>query len=58
MNPPTGLSLEQQFELRKFAAEVDGMSHEQAQEGLVKLYGYMMAREAMYLHFLKQEWGI
>jgi len=52
------LSLEQQFSLRSFEAQVQGMSREQAQEFLIKLYGQMMARENMYKAFIKHEWGL
>lgn len=52
------LSLEQQFSLRSFEAQVRSMSREQAQEFLVKLYGQMMARENMYKEFIKYEWGL
>jgi hypothetical protein len=58
MNESMQLSLEQQFSLRSFETQVDKMSHEQAQQFLVKLYEQMMMRETMYKHFLKHEWGI
>lgn len=52
------LSMEQQFSLRSFKEQVKGMSYEQTQEFLVKLYGQMMARENMYKEFIKHEWGL
>jgi len=58
MNKSTQLTLEQRFSLRSFEAEVEKMSHAQAQEFLVKLYEQMMMRETMYKQFLKHEWGI
>lgn len=58
MNEPMQLSLEQQFNLRSFETQVNQMSHEQAQQFLVKLYEQMMMRETMYKQFLKHEWGI
>lgn len=58
MNDPMSLSLEQQFSLRSFETQVQHMSHEQAQDFLVKLYEQMMVRETMYKHFLKHEWGL
>jgi Phycobilisome degradation protein nblA len=58
MDQTMGLSLEQQFSLRSFETQVERMSHEQAQDFLVKLYEQMMLRETMYKHFLKHEWGI
>lgn len=58
MDESIALSLEQQFSLRSFETQVDRMSHEQAQDFLVKLYEQMMLRETMYKHFLKHEWGL
>ena len=58
MNQPMELSLEQQFSIRTFADQVQHMSREQAQEFLLMLYQQMMIKEAMYLHFLKQEWKL
>jgi Phycobilisome degradation protein nblA len=58
MDQPIALSLEQQFSLRSFETQVDRMSHEQAQDFLIKLYEQMMLRETMYKHFLKHEWGL
>jgi hypothetical protein len=57
-NTPVELSLEQKFSLRSFETQVERMSHEQAQDFLVKLYEQMMLRETLYKHFLKHEWGI
>lgn len=56
--PPVELTLEQKFNLQSFKLEVDKMSHEQAQHFLVKLFEQMMARETMYKHFLRHDWGI
>ena len=55
---PSQLSLEQQFNLKSFESQVNGMSQEQAQQFLVNLYKQMIMRENMYKHFLKHEWGI
>lgn len=55
---PVGLTLEQQFNLRSFETQVEKMDEEQCKYFLVKLYEQMMARETMYKHFLKHEWGI
>lgn len=52
------LSLEQQFNLHSFATQVEKMTHEQAQECLVKLYEQMIVRENLYKEFLKHQWGI
>lgn len=58
MSQPVELTLEQQFSIRSFETQVQQMSHEQAQEFLVKLYEQMLMREAMYRHFLKHQWGL
>lgn len=58
MNPQTQLTLEQEFNLRSFADQVNHMSREQAQEFLVNLYRQMMMKETMYKQFLKHEWGL
>ncbi|MGB6296233.1 MAG: NblA/ycf18 family protein [Rivularia sp. (in: cyanobacteria)] len=58
MNQPIELSLEQQFSIRSFASQVKGMSHEQAQDFLVKLYEQMVVKEATYQELLKHQWGL
>lgn len=58
MSKPVELSLEQKFNLRSFESQVQKMSHEQAQEFLIKLYEQMMMRETMYKEVLKHEWGL
>lgn len=58
MNQPIELTLEQQFSIRSFASQVQGMSHEQAQDFLVKLYEQMVVREATYKELLKHQWGL
>jgi Phycobilisome degradation protein nblA len=58
MSQPVELSLEQQFNIRSFETQVQQMSHEQAQDFLIKLYEQMVMRETMYRHFLKQHWGL
>jgi hypothetical protein len=58
MSQPVELTLEQQFSIRSFEAQVRQMSREQAQDFLVELYEQMMMRENMYRHFLKQQWGL
>lgn len=58
MNQPVKLSLEQQFNIRSFETQVQKMSHEQAQEFLVKLYQQMVMREATYKELLKHQWGM
>jgi hypothetical protein len=58
MLTPIELSLEQKFNLRYFETQVQQMSHEQAQEFLVKLYEQMLVRENMYKDFIKHQWGL
>lgn len=58
MNQPIELSLEQQFSIRSFETQVQKMSHEQAQDFLVKLYHQMVMREATYKELLKHQWGL
>jgi hypothetical protein len=58
MNSPIQLTLEQQFNIRSFATQVNDMSHEQAQDFLVKLYEQMVLREATYKELLKHQWGL
>ncbi|BBG58025.1 NblA protein [uncultured phage] len=58
MSQPIELSLEQQFSIRSFQAQVEKMSHKQAQDFLIKLYEQMIVRENMYKAFLKHQWGL
>jgi hypothetical protein len=58
MFQPIEFSLEQQFNLRSFQAQVQNMSREQAQEFLIQLYEQMMMRENMYKEFIKYQWGL
>ena len=57
MSNPIELSLEQQFSIRSFETQVQQMSHEQAQDFLVKLYQQMVMREATYKELIKHQWG-
>ncbi|AKG20200.1 NblA/ycf18 family protein [Calothrix sp. 336/3] len=58
MNHPIELTLEQQFNIHSFATQVQGMSHDQAKDFLIKLYEQMVVREATYKELLKHQWGI
>ena len=58
MNQPTKLSIEQEFQLKKFAAQVQHLSREHAQELLIELHRQMMIKEKMYQHFLLHEWNL
>ena len=48
MNQPTELSLEQEFQLKSFADQVQHMSREQAQEFLIMVHRQMIIKEKMY----------
>lgn len=52
------LSMEQEFNIRSFSDQVQGLSREEAQDFLVKLYRQMVMKETMYKQFLAKEWGI
>ncbi|MGF1538947.1 MAG: NblA/ycf18 family protein [Pleurocapsa sp.] len=58
MSHPSELSLEQKFNIRSFEVQVQNMSHQQAQEFLVKLYEQMLLRDNMYQEVLKHQWGL
>lgn len=58
MSDSMKLSLEQKFNIRSFETQVRGMSHEQAQEFLVKLYEHMILKDNMYQDFIRHQWGI
>ena len=58
MNQPTKLSLEEEFQLKKFTAQVQHLSREQAQELLIELHRQMIIKEKMYQHFLLHEWNL
>ena len=58
MSDSMKLSLEQKFNIRSFETQVRAMSHEQAQDFLVKLYEQMIVKDNMYQDFLRHQWGI
>lgn len=58
MQESLGLSLEQQFELRRFSDQVQQLSQAQAQVFLVDLYKHMLLKEATYNQLLQKEWEI
>jgi hypothetical protein len=58
MFQPKDLSLEQQFNIHSFAAQVKKMSLEQAQEFLIQMYEESIVRENMYKDLIKHQWGI
>ena len=58
MSDSIKLSLEQKFNIRSFETQVKAMSHEQAQEFLVKLYEQMILKDIMYQDFIRHQWGL
>ncbi|HEY9804453.1 MAG TPA: NblA/ycf18 family protein [Leptolyngbyaceae cyanobacterium] len=58
MNQPINLSLEQEFNLRSFADQVQQMSREQAQDLLLMLHKQMMIQETTYRELLKHQWEL
>lgn len=58
MSDSIKLSLEQKFNIRSFETQVRSMSHEQAQEFLVKLYEQMIVKDNMYKDFIRHQWGL
>ena len=58
MNQANELTLEQEFSIRLFADQVQGMSHKQAQDFLVEQYRLMMVQETLYQSLLKHEWKL
>jgi hypothetical protein len=58
MNQSADLSLEQEFNLKLFADQVQNLSPEQAKEFLVELNRQMMIRDNLYRDLLKQYMGI
>jgi hypothetical protein len=58
MSDSVQLSLEQKFNIRSFETQVKAMSHEQAQEFLIKLYEQMLVKDNMYQDFIRHQWGI
>ncbi len=58
MNYPEQLSLEQEFDFRRFADQVRTLSSEQAQDLSLELYRQMMVKDNLYREILKDCWGI
>ncbi|WP_088240638.1 NblA/ycf18 family protein [Calothrix rhizosoleniae] len=51
-------SLEQDFNLRLFADQVQTLSLEQAQDLSIELYRQMMLKDNMYEELIKDYWGM
>jgi len=58
MDSSIELSLEKEFSLKSFAAQVLQLSHEQAQELLIEQHRQMMIRDAMFQELIKHEWKL
>jgi Phycobilisome degradation protein nblA len=58
MNQSNQLSLEQEFNVRAFADQVQQMSREQSQEFLLRLYEQMIIKETIYKELLKSHWEL
>ena len=58
MNYSEKLSLEQEFNLRRFADQVRTLSPEQAQDLSLELYRQMMLKDNLYEELLKDYWGM
>ena len=58
MNQSSQLSLEQEFNLRRFSDQVRNLSREQAQDLLIELNKQMMIKDDLYKELLKPYWGI
>ena len=58
MDQVTELTLEQAFSLRRFADQVERMSHKQAQALLIEQYRQILLRETLYQDLLKHEWQL
>jgi hypothetical protein len=55
---PIELTIEQQFSVRLFQSQTQGLTREQAIEFLLELYTQMITQEATYKELLKHQWGI
>jgi hypothetical protein len=58
MNPRQNMSLEQQFELRRFEDQVRHLSREEAQELLIQLRESMLLQANTFKDIIKESWGI
>lgn len=58
MSDPAKLSLEQQFDVQKFATQAQYLSKQQAQALLVELYKQSTVKENLYRDILKKAWSI
>ncbi|MFN6569325.1 phycobilisome degradation protein nblA [Nostoc minutum NIES-26] len=54
MDMPTGLSLEQKFNLKVYEEQVKGLNQQQSQEFLLEVLRQLMIKENVIKHLLKQ----
>lgn len=54
MEIPMQLSLEQQFNLKKYEEQVKALSPEEAQKFLLEVLRQLMVKDNMLKHFMKQ----
>lgn len=58
MNQANNLTLEQEFSLKKIAAQTKNLSQQEARDLIVELQRQMMVKDNLYKQIIKQEWGI
>jgi hypothetical protein len=58
MNQFNQLSLEQEFNVRAFADQVQQMSRQESQQFLLMLYEQMIIKETIYKELLKSQWEL
>jgi hypothetical protein len=58
MNQSNQLSLEQEFNVRAFADQVQQMSRQESQQFLLRLYEQMIIKETIYKELLKSQWEL
>ena len=58
MKQANKLTLEQEFSLKKIAAQTKTLSQQEAQELIIELQRQMMVKDNLYKQIIKHEWGI
>ena len=58
MNQANNLTLEQEFSLKKIAAQTKNLSQQEARDLIVELQRQMMVKDNLYKQIIKYEWGI
>lgn len=54
MDIPMSLSLEQEFNLKMYKEQVQGLSHEESQEFLLEVLRQLMVKDNMIKYLMKQ----